>query len=206
MNPRAKADRCLAYLAANEIKIQRGSGDCRAICEFLHEKTAHKLFGVFVEIGIFHAGSMVLMSPYVDKEDGLIVGVDPIDKWSGCYDGSKGEKAKRMMQALRDAGRDVRFVNDFSVDAIEKVEQLLAGRKIDLLHIDANHQYQAVKKDFELYLKLMSKHGIIVMHDVGNVRKGTNKFWKELTLEYGQRAMPICYDKKKRFDTGAICL
>jgi hypothetical protein len=37
--------------------------------------------------------------------------------------------------------------------------------KIDYLHIDAGHSYEDVKKDFELYSKLLSPNGIISIHD-----------------------------------------
>lgn len=37
--------------------------------------------------------------------------------------------------------------------------------KIDYLHIDAGHSYEDVKQDFELYSKLVSKKGIISIHD-----------------------------------------
>ena len=37
--------------------------------------------------------------------------------------------------------------------------------KIDFLHIDAGHSYQDVKRDFELYSKLLSPKGIITLHD-----------------------------------------
>jgi hypothetical protein len=37
--------------------------------------------------------------------------------------------------------------------------------KIDYLHIDAGHSYEDVKKDFELYTKLLSENGIISIHD-----------------------------------------
>ena len=37
--------------------------------------------------------------------------------------------------------------------------------KIDLLHIDADHTFEGVKKDFELYSKIMNKGGIITIHD-----------------------------------------
>lgn len=37
--------------------------------------------------------------------------------------------------------------------------------KIDYLHIDAGHTYEDVKKDFDLYSKLLSPHGIISIHD-----------------------------------------
>jgi len=37
--------------------------------------------------------------------------------------------------------------------------------KIDYLHIDAGHSYDDVKKDFELYSKILSSNGIISIHD-----------------------------------------
>ncbi|MBT4208584.1 hypothetical protein HOE22_09610 [Candidatus Woesearchaeota archaeon] len=37
--------------------------------------------------------------------------------------------------------------------------------KIDYLHIDADHTFDGVKKDFELYSKIMNKDGIITIHD-----------------------------------------
>lgn len=37
--------------------------------------------------------------------------------------------------------------------------------KIDYLHIDADHSYEGVKLDFELYSKLLSDKGIISIHD-----------------------------------------
>jgi len=37
--------------------------------------------------------------------------------------------------------------------------------KIDYLHIDGDHSYSGVKKDFELYSSIMSENGIITIHD-----------------------------------------
>ena len=37
--------------------------------------------------------------------------------------------------------------------------------KIDYLHIDGDHSYEGVKKDFELYSQLISENGIITIHD-----------------------------------------
>jgi predicted O-methyltransferase YrrM len=59
--------------------------------------------------------------------------------------------------------------------------------QIDLLFIDADHSYDAVKKDFELYAPLVSDGGLIVLHDVVNPRwvdNGVAKFWQEINEEY----------------------
>ena len=39
------------------------------------------------------------------------------------------------------------------------------GIKIDYLHIDGDHSYEGVKKDFELYSTIISENGIITIHD-----------------------------------------
>jgi hypothetical protein len=38
--------------------------------------------------------------------------------------------------------------------------------KIDYLHIDGDHSYEGVKKDFELYSTIMSENSIITIHDI----------------------------------------
>ncbi len=67
---------------------------------------------------------------------------------------------------------------------------------IDYLHIDADHTYEGVKKDFELYSKRMSPQGIISIHDTdpdysrshilhegGHSIEGVPKFIQELEKE-----------------------
>ena len=38
-------------------------------------------------------------------------------------------------------------------------------KRQDLLWIDADHTYEGVKKDFDLYSEIMSENGIIMVHD-----------------------------------------
>jgi len=60
----------------------------------------------------------------------------------------------------------------------------LNGRMINILFIDADHSYEAVKKDFELYSPLCSD--IIAFHDIETTRYQEDatreawKFWDEL--------------------------
>jgi hypothetical protein len=57
-----------------------------------------------------------------------------------------------------------RFIKSTSVDAYYDffVRQDI---KIDVLWIDGDHSYEGVKTDFELYSKIMSDNGIIIIHD-----------------------------------------
>lgn len=57
-----------------------------------------------------------------------------------------------------------RFIKDTTENAFYNffVKQDI---KIDLLHIDADHSYEGVKRDFELYSTIMNPGGIITLHD-----------------------------------------
>jgi len=57
-----------------------------------------------------------------------------------------------------------RFINDTTENAYYNFF-IKEDIKIDYLHIDADHSYQGVKKDFELYSKILSPNGIISIHD-----------------------------------------
>jgi hypothetical protein len=45
--------------------------------------------------------------------------------------------------------------------------------KIDYLHIDGDHSYEGVKKDFELYSTIMNPNGIISIHDTDGEYQST---------------------------------
>jgi hypothetical protein len=57
--------------------------------------------------------------------------------------------------------------------------------KIDYLHIDADHSYEGVKKDFELYSNLVKEHGMITIHD-------TDKSYWDSYIEYEDEPHDVC--------------
>ena len=61
----------------------------------------------------------------------------------------------------------------------------MRDNKVDFLFIDADHSYEGVKKDFEMYSLLVRKGGIIAFHDI--IPSGypkVYKFWNEVKYEY----------------------
>ena len=85
-----------------------------------------------------------------------------------------------------------------------RIEALLKGRKIDVLMIDADHSYEGVKRDYDLYSPLLADDGFIAMHDVILNRFDpeieVHRFWdelkatektEELVHDYGQGNLGI---------------
>ena len=69
----------------------------------------------------------------------------------------------------------------------------MRDNKVDFLFIDADHSYEGVKKDFEIYSPLVRKGGIIAFHDIIpdyyakrgiKPSSGVYKFWNEIKGKY----------------------
>jgi hypothetical protein len=70
-----------------------------------------------------------------------------------------------------------------SPETVIRLTQLLRGRDIDLLFIDALHDYESVKRDYENYGH-MTKH-IVAFHDIRSW-PGVAKYWAELQADLEQ--------------------
>ena len=77
--------------------------------------------------------------------------------------------------------------------------------KFDLIFIDADHSYDAVKNDFELSLNLSHKNTTIVFHDIFFENSGSKKLWNELKIskKYMLKEI-ICKDHNFNFGTGVL--
>jgi predicted O-methyltransferase YrrM len=47
---------------------------------------------------------------------------------------------------------------------------------IDVGFIDADHHYESVKRDFDHAIKLLNRHGIIILHDTDPIDKASTDF------------------------------
>lgn len=84
-----------------------------------------------------------------------------------------------------------RFINDTTENAYNNffVKQDI---EIDYLHIDAGHSYEDVKKDFDLYSKLLSPNGMISIHDTDK------KYQEEMIISEDQKKDFIAFDGPTR--------
>ena len=53
---------------------------------------------------------------------------------------------------------------------------------VDIIHIDGYHSYEASREDFLISYRKLSKHGIILIHDINEYQLtfGINQFWNEI--------------------------
>ena len=76
---------------------------------------------------------------------------------------------------------------------LQKIENILKNKQIDILFIDGDHTYKGVKRDFQMYSPLVKKNGIIVFHDIVKVppeialNVDVNKFWNEIKNNYNYK-------------------
>jgi predicted O-methyltransferase YrrM len=71
-----------------------------------------------------------------------------------------------------------------SHSTLECLGQLLNGKHLDFLFIDADHTYEGVKMDFLMYWPLVREEGLVALHDIvphlSHPDFGVGAFWKEL--------------------------
>ncbi len=81
--------------------------------------------------------------------------------------------------------------NIHDLKTFEALKTKLNSNPINILFIDANHSYEAVKKDFEMYSPLCND--IVALHDIdsqryqGNKRVEVWRFWDELKEKASKR-------------------
>lgn len=122
-------------------------------------------------------------------------------------------------------GENFHFINRNSQDeqTFKMIKEICP--QFDFIFIDGDHSYEGVKRDFDLYKKLLSPRGYIAFHDIdpnhvflnsysnGESKTGkVRRFWQE--LNYGSKIEIICtksngkgylsYDKNVKQNFGGI--
>jgi predicted O-methyltransferase YrrM len=135
-----------------------------------------------LEIGM-HKGGTLFLWTRVAAEDALLVTVElrPIF-------GRLGRQSPFVLvrRAFARASQRIEFVDRADSGAggtVERVKTALGNRAVDFLFIDGDHRYEAVKRDFELYVPLVRPGGVVALHDVSPMPTATTggpaRFWQE---------------------------
>ena len=108
----------------------------------------------------------------VDSYEDYVMDGRLVTDSKGCF-----EVAKSLLKPFNDR---IVFIRKYSSDAVDDVPDGL-----DFVYIDANHQYDFVKKDIELYFSKVRVGGIIGGHDFNFV--GVGRAVCEFVMDNGQR-------------------
>ena len=76
-----------------------------------------------------------------------------------------------------------------SQETVQELKARLDGQPINLLFIDAGHDYRDVKQDYEIYAPLTKN--IIALHDIFLEREEVRLFWEEIQRNQEYTTMTI---------------
>lgn len=123
---------------------------------------------VIVEIGIKEGGNIRLLSTLL-SEDGLAVGID---------------MGRDITWDISTAKCKVVGIKGDSHDkaVIEKLRNVLDGRRVDILFIDGDHSYEGMLADYNDYSPFVRSGGIIAVHDTYYL-EAVGRAWRDLPAE-----------------------
>lgn len=139
-----------------------------------------------LEIGTAGGGSLFMLSQVIE-DDAVLISIDlPNGKFGGGYPKNR----ITLYNSFARKGQKLELIREDSqsLESFNKIKMILKDNYLDFLFIDGDHSYEGVKKDFELYVPLVKKNGIIALHDIvqglpENVG-GVPKFWNQLKAKY----------------------
>jgi predicted O-methyltransferase YrrM len=148
------------------------------LLERLRKEPPHTI----LELGTWRGGTLFLFTR-VASDDALLLSVDLP---GGDFSVSHHPAVEILYRSFARKHQRVELVIGDSHDpaTLDQIRKRLDEREIDFLLIDADHSYEGVKQDFEVYGPLVREGGLIAFHDIvpGSERfvGGVPRFWAEL--------------------------
>lgn len=141
--------------------------------ELLHDiakRVPPNLF--WCEIGSWKGKSTVAMAQSGSK--GIA-----IDWFKGNIETANSDTMKEYFNNIKEYSMNITTLPFKSFEVVD----LIKDNSIYLLFIDGEHTYEAVKRDFEMFLPKVVSKGYIVIHDIefkGNPWHEVNTFYRDL--------------------------
>ncbi|HLZ93090.1 MAG TPA: class I SAM-dependent methyltransferase [Candidatus Acidoferrum sp.] len=142
-----------------------------------------------LEIGTNYGGSLFLLCAVSPAKARII----SVDLPSGPFGGGYPRRKAPVFRQFARAGQKLHLIraNSHEAGTKEQVLRLLGGEPLDYMFIDADHTYDGVRADFEMYAPLVRSGGMIAFHDIVTHQAGTQceveRFWKEIKARYRHR-------------------
>ncbi len=131
----------------------------------------------FMEVGVLHGGSALRYVRALCSPGATVILCD-VD-------------LPRFHKAASALAHDFAVWQTLPAEALEIEHRANKGLLLDLLHIDADHAYESVSRDWATYSPLVRPGGIVLLHDVCG-KGGVIRFWSE--LRQTQRTLTIQCD------------
>ena len=152
--------------------------------DFVYDLLAFVKPKQIVELGSQYGCSLFTFCQSV-LENQLETRIDAIDFWQGNIGAEiSGEEVLEIVRRTVDvyfAEIDIHLHPMKFDQAIE----LFDDGTIDILHIDGSHKYEDVDHDFNMWMKKLSKDGIILFHDIySDMDQGSCDHWKMIKEKY----------------------
>jgi predicted O-methyltransferase YrrM len=137
-----------------------------------------------VELGT-HRGASLFSAILAAQSAGLTTEIVAVDHWrgdmhAGEYDESVFSNFLERLNAL--AYPPSRWIRSDTADAAAG----FSDNSVDLLHIDADHTYEGVKRDFEAWQPKLTECAVVLLHDtrVSRAEFGVRQYFEELKSQF----------------------
>lgn len=163
----------------------------------LAERVAAFAPKVIVELGTRDGATLLLWTQCSPAARHVV----SVDLPGGIHGGGYPAQRARLYEHLVAGKPDCRLTllrrDSQRAETRDEVAALLAGSPIDFLFIDADHRYDGVRRDYELYAPLVRPGGLIGFHDIyPNTRDATiqvDRLWREIRAS-GARTEEIVHE------------
>lgn len=96
------------------------------------------------------------------------------------------KEAQKYVMSLGSKVPNLQYVNKWTWDAVDDITAV--GLPIDILYIDAWHEYQYARREWDLYKPLLADTALVICDDLFDSKDTTvdmMKFWNELNKSQG---------------------
>jgi hypothetical protein len=157
---------------------------------------------VGLELGVYKADSLMTILENCPNVKTLY-GVDNYSTYYNAYERREIEKyesemikAESLLKQKYSSHRDkIKFLEYASIDAATKIED----ESLDFIFIDANHSYNSVLEDLNLWYPKVKQGGLVAGHDfhMESVREAVNDFRTKMSISCYMSDYLSCYIWKK---------
>lgn len=149
----------IAWGALEQRALQK-AGELAGLIRLLRRRKLRTI----VEIGTARGGTLYAWCELAEPDAVLV----SIDLPGGPFGGGYAESEIPRLHSLAKPGQTLHLLRRDShvLSTQSEVATLLGRRRIDFLLIDADHSYEGVKRDFELYSPFVRRGGLIAFHDI----------------------------------------